>query len=453
MFGDHRIENRLELVLTTLTKQMDSSVAQASLEWKKIKGTYRLWDNDRVNPDKLIRFHWDNHVGPLLGRGTSSQRVLQLSDTVELDYTGSRSSPFLGPLSYKHQRGVRLHNSLLISHIGTPLGLLKQSYHVRQAEEWGKSRERTKRPFEDKESYRWYQHFQAGQALCQQDANLEVVYIADREADIMELFVQRTQPNMHFVIRSRFNRKQADGRGNLIEQINNWATKGTYTTRVYQEKTRKFRQAQLRVRFGQTQVALHKALPHKRGLPAVQLYVVDVEEITPGIEQKERIHWRLLSTLAVESMADARMVIQYYLLRWLIERFHFLLKTGGAHVENLQLKTPQRLLNAITTYSIVAMEAFKLRYLAEKSPDESIRDVGIAEIEYKVLYTYAAQGVNLKVKYDPDNPPTVKQYCIVLGQITGFLPSKRQPIPGLKIITRSLEKLQILVDAYAINWN
>lgn len=430
---------------------MNATVPQASGEWKKTKGTYRMWDNERITPDRQIQYHFDKHIRPTLGSRADCRRVLQISDTVELDYTGSRADADLGPLSYERQRGIHLHNSLLVSSTGCPLGLLKQSYHIREAAFFGKSKERAKLPFQQKESWRWSEHFQAGQELCRQNPQLEVVYIADREADILELFLERSEPNMHFIIRSRHNRKLMDGRSNLDQHINTWLPKGTYCTRVIDENTGKWRNAQLQVRYGQAQVKLHKALPYKRGLPSVSLFVVDVEEITPGIEKKQRIHWRLLTTLLVETMEDALLVVQYYLLRWLVERFHFLLKSGGANVEDLQLETPQRLQNSITTYSIVAMDAFKLKYLAEKSPDESILDVGITQIEYQVLYTYAEKKVNLKVKFDPANPPTVRQYCIVLGQIAGFYPSKRQPVPGLKIISRALEKLDILVDAYLIN--
>lgn len=433
-----------------LTKQMNATVPQASQQWNKTKGTYRLWDNERVTSDKQIHYHFEGHVRPQLGSRSDCRRILQISDTVELDYTGKRSDERLGPLSYERQRGLRLHNSLLLSSLGCPLGLLKQSYHIREDEFFGKSEERVKLPFQEKESYRWSEHFQAGQELCGRHPGLEVVYVADREADIMELFLERTEPNMHFVIRSRYDRKLADGRQNLAQCINNWPSQGLHHVRVFEQKVKKWRNAQLEIRFGEVEIKLHKSAPAKKHLPSVGLFVLDITETTPGIEKDRSIHWRLFTTLPLHTIQDALLVLQYYLFRWLIERFHFLLKSGGANVENLQLQTPERLKNAITNYSIVAMEAFKLRYLAEKTPNESILEVGITQLEYQVLYTYAKENVKLKVNYDPLNPPSVMEYCIVLGQIAGFFPSKKQPLPGLKILSRALEKLQIITDAYLI---
>ena len=56
-------------------------------------------------------------------------------------------------------------------------------------------------------------------------------------------------------------------------------------------------------------------------------------------------------------------------------------------------------------------------------------------------------------KSDPEISPSIHEYCVILGQITGFVPSKRQPIPGIKIITRSLDMLKTLVDAYSVFQN
>ena len=94
------------------------------------------------------------------------------------------------------------------------------------------------------------------------------------------------------------------------------------------------------------------------------------------------------------------------------------------------------------------MDAMKIRYLAQNNPDQNIYDAGVSELEHKVLYVYAQQNIDSKICFDPENPPSIFDYSRVLGQITGFIPSKRQPIPGLKILTRSIERLHVLKDAY-----
>ena len=74
---------------------------------------------------------------------------------------------------------------------------------------------------------------------------------------------------------------------------------------------------------------------------------MSLEPITPA---QKGVEWFLLSTKPVEGTGAAKMVVRYYGLRWLIERFHYILKSG-ANVMDFQLKTPERVLNAVAAYS------------------------------------------------------------------------------------------------------
>ena len=445
--GDKRLENRYRIVLRHLSAQMNASVPQANLEWKAIKGTYRLWDNEKVTPEGQLALHFQDIISSLPPNKERPLRVLQISDTVELNYTRHRCAKHLGPLKYIKHRGLHLHNSLLVSEQGQPLGVLKQTFHIRQDEKLGKSLERLHEPIQDKESARWLDHFDYGQTFSQTQG-LEVVYVADREADILELFAQRSTPGMHFLIRSNHDRKLCDGQSNLGPTVDAWASQGTYQTPVFCSTSKKWRRANLEIRFGTLVVKLKNPLPHKQHLPPIALNVVDIREVSTNQDQEHTIHWRLLTSLDVQSFQDAVQICRYYVLRWIIERFHFILKSGGASVEKLQLALPHRLKNAITTYSIAAMDALQLRYYCDTDPDQTIDQVGIDDLSYKVLYTYVEKRLNLDLHYDPESPPTVKQFCITLGRIGGFLPSKRQPVPGVIILTRALERLKTLVDAY-----
>lgn len=51
--------------------------------------------------------------------------------------------------------------------------------------------------------------------------------------------------------------------------------------------------------------------------------------------------------MPVESPQMAKKIIGYYTLRWVIERFHYMLKQGKK-VEKLQIVQPQALQNAIS---------------------------------------------------------------------------------------------------------
>lgn len=447
-FSDTRLKRRFNLVCGQLESRLKSTLPCAFQTRGSTKAVYRFFDNKSVLPSMMIKAHW-LEVLPELQKGRKL-RLLQLSDTVEFDFSRKRSRQSLGPLNYRARRGIRTHNSMVVRADGAPLGMLRQSHHVRGDEGFGKAAERQSLPFEEKESYRWHEHFSAGQSLCEQNPGLEVVYVADRESDIMELFLGRACENMHFVVRSQHNRKLEDRTDNLYPFLSKQPVRGTYKVLVHDPKTLKRREAAVEVRFCKTSLKLDKTLPRKKHLAGIELCAIEAKEINAPQNIEKPVHWVLLTTLPVRALDDAMLVIRYYATRWLIERFHFLLKSGGANIEQLELETSHRIQNAITAYSTAAFNVFKIRYLAEKAPDTPIYEAGVSPIEHKVLYQFANLKISPAIIYDPQKQPTMHEYCVVLGQIGGFLPSKRQPTPGLKILSRAVEQLQVLVDAYLL---
>ncbi len=190
--------------------------------------------------------------------------------------------------------------------------------------------------------------------------------------------------------------------------------------------------------------------PKRRYRPNIRLQIVQVKQVRPPKEGEKPIEWILFTTLPVNNLEQAQQVIQYYRYRWIIERFHFLLKSGGAKVENFNFKEASTLVNALATYSFAAMNVLKIKYFAEHQPNIPIDQVGITPIQHQVLYQYLHQHIDKRIEFKPDQIPTIKVFCIRLGLLGGFHPSKRKPIPGLKILTRAWLKLDTLIKGYEL---
>lgn len=363
----------------------------------------------------------------------AKRRLLQISDSTELDFTGKKGAAQLGSLNYVHQ-----------------LGMLWQSYTVRRDEGFGRSKERLGLPIGQKETHRWLEHFEQGQALCRERPGLEVVYVADSEADIMELYQCRKEERMHLLVRSKHDRLLAGGTSRLYAQVRARPCAGAYRLQVTDPRTQEERTATLEVRFAPVELAQHRKVGSKPDRSVVRLCAVEAREVAPPAGTAQPITWVLLTSLPVGSLADALQAIAYYVLRWLIERFHYLLKSGGAEVEKLQLETPHRLQNAVTAYSIAAFKALKIRYWAERSPQSDIYQAGVTPLEHEALYAYAQKKGGHSVVLDAQSPPSIEHYCVLLGSIGGFMPSKKQPLPGFIVLTRALQKLDTIVDAYLL---
>lgn len=447
-FGDTRLTSRFKETCGLFEQGLSQTIPQVSLKKSQSKAVYRFFDNKNVNPQKMLNT-CRPEIESLFLRDQPF-RLLQISDSTELDFTRKKGAPQLGSLNYVRQKGLLLHSSVLFNDLGLPMGLLWQSYKSRKEEDFGKSEERLNLPIDQKETQRWLDHFVQGQDLCKKHPNVELIYLADSEADIMELFQLRQEPRMHLIVRSKHDRLLADKSSTLYTEVSKQAAKGQYQISITNPQSQKERVATLEVRFCPVQLTQHRQVKSKPDRSVVQFYAVQAKEINPPEDIKNPIEWVLLTTLPLTTFEEALQIIAYYVLRWLIERFHYLLKSGGAEVEQLQLETPERLQNAITTYSIATFKALKIRYWAEKSPQSNIFQAGVSQIEHEVLYKYANQKLDAKIVFKKNEPPTIAQYCKVLGQIGGFLPSKKQELPGFKILSRALGKLKTLVDAYLL---
>src|SRR5689334_8600366 len=101
---------------------------------------------------------------------------------------------------------------------------------------------------------------------------------------------------------------------------------------------RKRRSATLAARYMAVGLARPKT-GRRAGLPkSVTVHLVDIREVDPPPPGEKPVHWRLLTTHAVRSVADAWAVADLYKRRWAIEQFFRTLKSQGFDIENLGIE-------------------------------------------------------------------------------------------------------------------
>ena len=76
--------------------------------------------------------------------------------------------------------------------------------------------------------------------------------------------------------------------------------------------------------------------------------------------------------------------MRWYALRWLVERYHYVLKSG-CRIERLQLETAARLERALATYAVVAWRLLWLTYEARRHPEASCESV-LPREQWQVLH-------------------------------------------------------------------
>ena len=152
------------------------------------------------------------------------------------------------------------------------------------------------------------------------------------------------------------------------------------------------------------------------------------------------IRWVLYTTLSVETLEQAELVIRYYEIRWIIEEFHKCWKTGLG-VEQRQYETFDRLTRMATVTAVVAVRLLQLRTAAQESPDKPAEE--IAPVEWVRLLRQAR-------KRPADSPLTIREFVRQLAGLGGFLLRKHDGEPGWQSLWRGYEKLHLLLRGAAL---
>ena len=430
--GDGRLDNRLIRIVTDLSERPNATVPVSSGDWAQTKAAYRFWDNDKVTSQGILQAHVEQTVR----RAGASAVVLVAQDTSEIDLTTHRKTSGLGYLASSKRRGLLVHSLLAMSPAGVPLGLLGQESWTRPLEQLGKAAQRHGRPIEEKESRRWLD----GLAVVERTlaAHPKVVVIADREADVFELFAAPRSHNVELLVRVRHERRAVDHpAGRLLPALKEAPVAGRLAVNVPRRDDRPARTAQLTVRFARLTVLPPARLRGQHAPQQVNFILAEEAEPPAGVAA---VRWILATTLSIDSLEDAAQAIGWYVLRWRIERFHYVLKSGCG-MEKLELETVARLQRALATFSLVAWRLLWLTYAARENPDASCEIVWSAP-HWQLLYCLVHKNASL-----PETTPTLQQTVRWVAQLGGFLGRRHDGQPGVKTLWRGMQRLHDVLDA------
>ena len=299
--------------------------------------------------------------------------VLAIQDSSELVFGGkeARARGF-GPIGRGgNLGGLLLHPVLAVDAVtGALLGLVDVKVHNRRG---GKVAARRTRSTADKESQRWLDGMFSASRVLHEAARITVV--ADRESDIYEEFARRPA-NVHLLTRIAQDRRieaAADDSTMLFAFSDRLPEQARFVVTIPAAPGRRERTAELALRY--STVAVRK--PKNGAAPdlpkSIVLTVVDVRE-TSVPEQGEPIHWRLITTHTVDSPAKARMVLDFYRRRWIIEDYFRTLKTAGFDIEAAEIQDPDAMARLVGAVAITGATVLQLVRARDGTTDQLIRD-------------------------------------------------------------------------------
>ena len=403
--GDARLSERLVEIVESKAKKPGFSYAGASEgDNVAIKAYYRFIahpDEDAVNVENILNPHRQHTIRRMQGQRT----VLCIQDGSDLNYNRLAKCDGLGVIGTNNtggqSRGLHLHSTLAVAPNGLPLGILQVQCTAPELRTPEEKRPSHAIPIEEKDTFSWIKGFRDTVQAAAQIPNTRIVNVCDREADFFELFEeQRRNPSVELLVRANHNRVIQEGPGKLFDVLRQAPLQGRVQVNVPRQsarpKTRKTnalpkrpcRQAELEVRYQRFQLRPNSHYPDKEPIDGV-CCIHAVESVPP--EGIKPIEWFLTTTIDIRSVEDAIQCLRWYCLRWRIEDFHRVLKSG-CRIEEIAHETAERMRRAIAINMVIAWRIM-LMTLMGREDSELPPDILFSDIELKVLHAFAKKNV------------------------------------------------------------
>lgn len=376
--GDSRLSERLVAGAQALGAMPGRTLSGARLgDWPAVKGHYRMIDkpdDSGLTPEAILAPHRVRTVQRMMAQPT----VLCIQDGTDLNYNRLDGCVGLGVLS-KNQtgaktRGLHLHSTFAVSTEGLPLGVLNAQFSAPQPKSETDTRPAASIAIEEKKTFCWIEGLRACVELDKQLPNTRQVCVMDREADFFELFDEQRKANkVDLLVRSRHDRSIDDAGGHLFESVRGSPACGEMVLQVPRQSTRTKKSKQ-QAKPGHVQRSATVALRYlnielrpgvyQKGKAPIKLTVVHVQETTQP-EDDDPVEWFLLTTCGVSTPEQAQQILAWYCLRWRIEDWHRVLKSG-CNIEKLQHKTAERLKRTIAINLVIAWRIMLLTLLGRE---------------------------------------------------------------------------------------
>lgn len=447
-FGDLRRDRRVNTVLEDLFRQGSHSIRQLCGSEAKAKGAYRLLNNSAVSEQRLLE-----NLTAQCQVASAGRSLLCIQDTTEINLIDHRGrikpDGTLGTTNARSTEGLGffIHPCLVLDEqSGAPCGF----GHIRiwnrdAAFRNKKERNYSKLPIAQKDSYKWIETSE-GTIAALADTAQHLRIVQDREGDIYEQWATVPSEKVALLIRAATDRRLADG-SRLYGALSQSPLLYTYSLEIAASGGRKKRTAIIEVRTKEVEILrparADKALPKQ-----IKLYAIEAKEV--GGPGKGAIHWRLLSSSAVEDWQQACNSIWWYSLRWTIEEVFRILKKEGFDIEASELGrgSSVRKLSLLMLHTIIRL--FLMRFVLKEEeaqgyePQSCFRE---EEIAFGRYYIPTLEGKTARQK-NPYKENDLRRMAWLIARLGGWKGYESKRYPGITCLWIGLQKFEQAIQGF-----
>ena len=286
------------------------------------------------------------------------------------------------------------------------------------------------------ESVRWRDSLALVQQVGRTGPDTRLISVCDREGDIWEMFaLQARDPQVAGLL----VRSGGATRGSVIvdcavQDLKDYlaaqpslgvrsvtiAARGGVTASCGRKaiKARPARTAQITVQAAQ--VALKAPGKSRQTLPLTAVLATETKT-----NRRERISWPLISSDGEATFEAAETIIDHYASRWTIEEYFKTLKQH-TRIEDRRLDEAEDLCRCLAFDAIVTCRVFDVQKSRQSRPALDFFHID----EFTALYI-GMKGYGFRdIRVPPFGDLTIRETAIDVARYAGFIPAKRQPLPG-----------------------
>jgi IS4 transposase len=390
-----------------------------------------------VSSSKLIAPHYKQTVQRI--HESEGKYVLAIQDQMRLNFTSHKAKTDLGPIGKTGktvQYGLIQHSVLAVTEKNEPLGLLDINYF--DYSDIDTSIDRGERRIEDKANIFWIDGLTRMRDRLG-DTQRRIITLADREGDFYEFLFTLSKKNEEFVIRSKHNRILGEiykRKGEkLREKLNKSPVKGSMTVEIQDVNSREIKEITLHLRAASITLPVPEMpadYKEEKGYTSIKLNVV--------IAYNDEHEWVLLTSLPIEALEQIKEIVTIYKLRWHIEDYHKVLKTGY-QVDEIYLHSSKGAIkNLLVLASISACRLYWLIYVGRA--EASIKADQLFEaFEWKAVYVYFNEPI-------PEECPSISEIILKIARLGGYKANKHAGPPGIKSMWIGYQQLTVAAQVY-----
>jgi DDE family transposase len=432
--NDQRLNQRAEIIFNRMHTMQTISLRKLGGNRAGEVGGGRFFNNPKVTNENLLKGKQQKLAEVVRGR-----HVLAIQDTSEINYSSHRNrTQGLGELRYGN-KGLLMHPSIAVDGENAALlGAVNVKTWARPKKDTeNEERDHKQLITKEKESIRWIEEANVSKDVLSSAAMVTV--ISDRECDFYRFLDKVPDERTHILIRAAQDRKlDADEVSDLPDTLfiymDNLPIKGVYEFEgriPNADKVRRIRKTTFEVRFSEVTIKRPDNCKDGDVSDEVDLYAIDVRECEECVPTGAApLHWRLLTTHAIETVEQACVCIGWYKHRWQIEEIFRLCKQDGLRIEDSELETADGLMRLITMTVLVAVQIFQLMQVRSGEIDRKASEV----FEENEIEALKSLNKNLEGKTEKQKNPYIIGHLAwaawIIARLGGWNGYVRERKPG-----------------------